>query len=239
MDKLKKGSHLMDEESQELTAEATSNEMELCTLLSKLDVQNLLLTHDQIAQRYEQRTLEQQQVNQAIMQAQQMAFSSYTQFSESVGHDTYQADSSSSDHSPLDAYDGKPGGGGGGEDKKYLIATNEELEEGEEFSEPLSEEGRFLLAKAAHYAAENLKLVNIEKTDAPLGATIRNRDGSIVIGRIVVGGVAEQTGLLHEDDEILEINNIPVRGKTINDICDMLVISIYSNYYLKVLYRET
>jgi hypothetical protein len=223
MDKLKKSSHLIDEESEELTT-AASNEMELCMLLSKLDVQNLLLTHDQIAQRYEQRTIEQQQVNQAVMQA--ATFSSYTNFSESVGHETYQPDSSS-DHSPLDAYDGKLGGG---EDKKYLIeATDEELEEGEQFSEPLSEEGRFLLAKAAHYAAENLKLVNIEKTDAPLGATIRNRDGSIVIGRIVVGGVAEQTGLLHEDDEILEINNIPVRGKTINDICDVLVISFYSN----------
>lgn len=86
----------------------------------------------------------------------------------------------------------------------------------------LSEEGRFLLAKAQHYAVDNLKLVNIEKPDAPLGATIRNRDGCIVIGRIVVGGAAEQSGLLHEDDEILEINNIPVRGKTINDVCDML-----------------
>ena len=86
----------------------------------------------------------------------------------------------------------------------------------------LSEEGRFLLSKAQHYAVDNLKLVNIEKPDAPLGATIRNRDGSIVIGRIVVGGAAEQSGLLHEEDEILEINNIPVRGKTINDVCDML-----------------
>jgi MAGUK p55 subfamily protein 5 len=65
-------------------------------------------------------------------------------------------------------------------------------------------------------------LVNIEKADAPLGATIRNRDGSIIIARIVVGGAAEQSGLLHEEDEILEINSIPVRGKTINDICDML-----------------
>jgi len=44
-----------------------------------------------------------------------------------------------------------------------------------------------------------------------------------VIGRIVSGGAAQQSGLLHEEDEILEINNIPVRGKTINDVCDMLV----------------
>lgn len=93
----------------------------------------------------------------------------------------------------------------------------------EETNEILSDEGRFLLSKAQHYCVDNLKLVNIEKADAPLGATIRNRDGNIIISRIVVGGAAHQSGLLHEDDEILEINNIPVRGKTINDICDLLV----------------
>lgn len=86
----------------------------------------------------------------------------------------------------------------------------------------ISDEGKFLLKKAEHYCVDNLKLVNIEKTDAPLGATIRNRDGNIMISRIVIGGVAHQSGLLHEDDEILEINNLPVRGKTINDICDLL-----------------
>lgn len=87
----------------------------------------------------------------------------------------------------------------------------------------LSDEGRFLLKKAQYYCVDNLKLVNIEKLDAPLGATIKNRDGSIVISRIVIGGAAQKSGLLHENDEILEINSIPVRGKTINDICDMLV----------------
>jgi len=89
-------------------------------------------------------------------------------------------------------------------------------------STELTVEGQYLLQKAEHYGAENLKLVNIKKSETPLGATIRNRDGSVVIGRIVSGGAAEKSGLLHEEDEILEINNVPVRGKTINDICDML-----------------
>lgn len=92
----------------------------------------------------------------------------------------------------------------------------------EETTDLLSDEGRFLLNKAQHYCVDNLKLVNIEKSDAPLGATIRNRDGNIIISRIVIGGAAQQSGLLHEEDEILEINNIPVRGKTINDICELL-----------------
>ena len=87
----------------------------------------------------------------------------------------------------------------------------------------LTDEGRFLLKKAQYYCVDNLKLVNIEKVDAPLGATIRSRDGSILISRIVIGGAAQKSGLLHENDEILEVNSIPVRGKTINDICDMLV----------------
>lgn len=102
----------------------------------------------------------------------------------------------------------------------------EEEEEDEEdtFDEKmLSDEGRFLLKKAQYYCVENLKLVNIEKLDAPLGATIKSREGSILISRIVIGGAAQKSGLLHENDEILEVNGIGVRGKTINDICDMLV----------------
>lgn len=35
---------------------------------------------------------------------------------------------------------------------------------------------------------------------------MRNDGESVVIGRIVKGGVADKTGLLHEGDEILEVN---------------------------------
>lgn len=44
----------------------------------------------------------------------------------------------------------------------------------------------------------------------------------MIIGRIVKGGAAEKSGLLHEGDEILEVNGVEVRGKSVNDICDML-----------------
>lgn len=105
--------------------------------------------------------------------------------------------------------------------KKNL--DNEEDENGYIDERMLTDEGRFLLKKAQYYCVDNLKLVNIEKLDAPLGATIKSADGAILISRIVIGGAAQRSGLLHENDEILEVNSIPVRGKTINDICDMLV----------------
>ena len=55
------------------------------------------------------------------------------------------------------------------------------------------------------------------------GATVRNEGESVIIGRIVKGGMAEKSGLLHEGDEILEINGHDIRGKSINDVCDLMV----------------
>ena len=44
----------------------------------------------------------------------------------------------------------------------------------------------------------------------------------MVIGRVVRGGAAEKSGLLHEGDEILEVNGIEMRGKSVNDVCALL-----------------
>nr|ADD25764.1 photoreceptor-layer-nok-like protein [Danio rerio] len=67
------------------------------------------------------------------------------------------------------------------------------------------------------------KLVSLEKIrDIPLGVTVRNEQDCVVISRVVSGGTAEKSNLLSEGDEILEINNIPVRGKTVNDVHDLL-----------------
>lgn len=51
---------------------------------------------------------------------------------------------------------------------------------------------------------------------------MRNEGEAVVIGRIVRGGVAEKSGLLHEGDEILEVNGIEMRGKSVNDVYDLL-----------------
>ena len=167
---------------------------ELCMLLSKFDVQNLLTTHDQISNRFDEQKCELQKQNKQLM------LEHHHQQNETL---EISVDFNKNDMDLVD---------------ETITNENELL---------ISDEGRFLLNKAQHYSVENLKLVNIEKPDTPFGATIRNRDGNIVIGRIVAGGAAEQSGLLHEEDEILEINNIPVRGKTINDVCDMLVIILF------------
>uniref|UniRef100_A0A673L688 Protein PALS1 n=1 Tax=Sinocyclocheilus rhinocerous TaxID=307959 RepID=A0A673L688_9TELE len=73
------------------------------------------------------------------------------------------------------------------------------------------------------WGGETVKFVRIEKAkDIPLGATVRNDMDSVVISRIVKGGAAEHSGLLHEGDEILEINGVEIRGKDVNEVFDIL-----------------
>lgn len=71
---------------------------------------------------------------------------------------------------------------------------------------------------------DDVKIVNLKKTNCePLGITIKNDlDGAVVIGRIVKGGTADKSGLLNEGDEIIEINGIELRGRNVNQICDMM-----------------
>lgn len=69
---------------------------------------------------------------------------------------------------------------------------------------------------------DHIRIIQIEKSSEPLGATVRNEGEAIVIGRIVRGGAAEKSGLLHEGDEILEVNGTEMRGKSVNDVCAIL-----------------
>ncbi|XP_029719079.1 uncharacterized protein LOC109404436 isoform X3 [Aedes albopictus] len=69
---------------------------------------------------------------------------------------------------------------------------------------------------------DHIRIIQIEKSSEPLGATIRNEGEAVVIGRVVRGGAAEKSGLLHEGDELLEVNGIEMRGKSINDVCALL-----------------
>ncbi|KAM9466075.1 protein PALS1 [Clarias gariepinus] len=73
------------------------------------------------------------------------------------------------------------------------------------------------------WGGETVRIVRIEKAkDIPLGATVRNDMDSVIISRIVKGGAAEHSGLLHEGDEILEINGVEIRGKDVNEVFDIL-----------------
>ena len=79
-----------------------------------------------------------------------------------------------------------------------------------------------LLERLSHYSEPNIKIVRIEKTTEPLGATVKNEGEAVVVARIIRGGTAEASGLLHEGDEILEVNEIELRGKDVNEVCDIL-----------------
>ncbi|XP_059484052.1 protein PALS1 isoform X2 [Neocloeon triangulifer] len=91
---------------------------------------------------------------------------------------------------------------------------------------------------APPYTDDNIKIVKIEKTNEPLGATVRNEGDSVVIGRIVKGGAAEKSGLLREGDEVLEVNGVEMRGKSVNEVCDLLASMTGTLTFLVVPNRE-
>jgi hypothetical protein len=79
------------------------------------------------------------------------------------------------------------------------------------------------LLKLSQYAIDELKIVKIEKNHEPLGLTISRSDsGTIHIARIVVGGIAANTQLFQINDRILEINDEPVTGRSLDYICSLM-----------------
>nr|CAD7430010.1 unnamed protein product [Timema monikensis] len=71
---------------------------------------------------------------------------------------------------------------------------------------------------------ETVKIVQLVKSNEPLGATIKTDEetGKIVIARIMHGGAADRSGLIHVGDEVCEVNGINVEGKTPNDVLKIL-----------------
>ncbi|XP_056636431.1 MAGUK p55 subfamily member 7 isoform X3 [Diorhabda sublineata] len=71
---------------------------------------------------------------------------------------------------------------------------------------------------------ETIKIVQLVKSSEPLGATIKTDEstGKIVIARVMHGGAADRSGLIHPGDEVVEVNNISVEGKTPNDVLQIL-----------------
>lgn len=63
------------------------------------------------------------------------------------------------------------------------------------------------------------------------GATIKTDEetGKIIIARIMHGGAADRSGLIHVGDEVIEVNGINVEGKTPNDVLTILVRTKHSN----------
>uniref|UniRef100_A0A182N8R9 MAGUK p55 subfamily member 7 n=1 Tax=Anopheles dirus TaxID=7168 RepID=A0A182N8R9_9DIPT len=71
---------------------------------------------------------------------------------------------------------------------------------------------------------ETIKIVQLVKSNEPLGATIKTDEetGKIIIARIMHGGAADRSGLIHVGDEVIEVNNINVEGKTPSDVLSIL-----------------
>ncbi|XP_021194741.1 MAGUK p55 subfamily member 7 isoform X3 [Helicoverpa armigera] len=81
---------------------------------------------------------------------------------------------------------------------------------------------------------ETVKIVQLVKSDEPLGgaqsaepivgATIKTDEetGKIVIARVMHGGAADRSGLIHAGDEVIEVNGISVENKTPADVLSIL-----------------
>ena len=83
------------------------------------------------------------------------------------------------------------------------------------------------LLKLSQYAIDELKIVKIEKNHEPLGLTISRSDSGIIhIARIIIGGLASNTQLFQINDRILEINDEPVTGRSLDYICSLMSNSI-------------
>ncbi|KAM8823015.1 MAGUK p55 subfamily member 7 isoform 2-T3 [Spinachia spinachia] len=74
---------------------------------------------------------------------------------------------------------------------------------------------------------DSVKIIRLVKNKEPLGATIRRDDitGAIVVARIMRGGAADRSGLIHEGDELKEVNGITVDDKKPEEIIRILAES--------------
>ncbi|XP_072525003.1 MAGUK p55 subfamily member 7 [Salminus brasiliensis] len=74
---------------------------------------------------------------------------------------------------------------------------------------------------------DSIRIIRLVKSKEPLGATIK-KDGStgaIVVARIMRGGAADRSGLIHEGDKLREVNGVPVEDKRPEEIVPILAKS--------------
>ncbi|XP_045714014.1 MAGUK p55 subfamily member 7 isoform X3 [Phyllostomus hastatus] len=74
---------------------------------------------------------------------------------------------------------------------------------------------------------DSVKIIRLVKNKEPLGATIKKDEqtGAIVVARIMRGGAADRSGLIHVGDELREVNGIPVEDKKPEEIIQILAQS--------------
>ncbi|TDH03219.1 hypothetical protein EPR50_G00160800 [Perca flavescens] len=71
---------------------------------------------------------------------------------------------------------------------------------------------------------ESVKIVRLVKNKEPLGATIRRDEatGVVMVARIMRGGAADRSGLVHVGDELREVNGVSVIHKRPDEISQLL-----------------
>uniref|UniRef100_A0A7N9CXX0 MAGUK p55 subfamily member 7 n=4 Tax=Macaca TaxID=9539 RepID=A0A7N9CXX0_MACFA len=74
---------------------------------------------------------------------------------------------------------------------------------------------------------DSVKIIRLVKNREPLGATIKKDEhtGAITVARIMRGGAADRSGLIHVGDELREVNGIPVEDKRPEEIIQILAQS--------------
>ncbi|XP_034145449.1 MAGUK p55 subfamily member 4 isoform X2 [Esox lucius] len=74
---------------------------------------------------------------------------------------------------------------------------------------------------------EAMRIVCLVKNKQPLGATIKRSDltGEIFVARVIHGGLADRSGLLHAGDRIMEVNGYPVDGLEPEQVIEILARS--------------
>ena len=61
-----------------------------------------------------------------------------------------------------------------------------------------------------------LRVVRLVKGDEPLGATAKiGDDGSLIVARVIKGGAADRSGLIHVNDRIVEVNGIRAKPSNV------------------------
>uniref|UniRef100_A0A7N6FEV6 Membrane protein, palmitoylated 3a (MAGUK p55 subfamily member 3) n=1 Tax=Anabas testudineus TaxID=64144 RepID=A0A7N6FEV6_ANATE len=71
---------------------------------------------------------------------------------------------------------------------------------------------------------ESVKIVRLVKNKEPLGATIRRDEasGAVIVARVMRGGAADRSGLVHIGDELREVNGVSVIHKRPDEISQLL-----------------
>ncbi|XP_067117250.1 MAGUK p55 subfamily member 4 [Osmerus mordax] len=74
---------------------------------------------------------------------------------------------------------------------------------------------------------EAMRIVCLVKNKQPLGATIKKDEdtGEIFIARVINGGLADRSGLLHAGDLLVEVNGSPVEGLDPEQVIQILIQS--------------